>query len=495
MNKNQLFRKIPKMNVLLTQEMVQGLIDIYGYDVVLDVLRREQEKIRLEIAVCTEEKQAEACIETFMQKVEEHLKNMYRPHLKKALNGTGTILHTNLGRAPLPTKQAEEALREVSGYSNLEYDLANGVRGNRTEIIEKLLCEITGAESAVAVNNNAAAVLLVLNSLARDGEVVVSRGELVEVGGRFRIPEVIELGGAKLKEVGTTNRTNIKDYENAITENTKAFLKVHTSNYQIVGFTESVSTEELGELSGRSSFGEQKIPVVEDLGSGALVDLRKYGLPGEPVVRESLKRGADIVCFSGDKLLGGPQAGIIVGRKCYVDRMRFNPFYRAVRIDKLTAAILERVLTEYRFESRAIQNIPVLRMITKKIMDVEQDAKKLKRMLKRAAFQAEAELYPCESQIGGGSLPQAVIPSMAVAIVPTEISVEELERRMRKLPIPVIGRIEKGKLLLDMRTFEIEYASKLIAMLKETDTFLGNKGDKEQQEDESQATGSVCAGG
>ena len=230
------FVKIPKMNVLLTQEMVQGLIDIYGYDVVLDVLRREQEKIRLEIAVCTEEKQAEACIETFMQKVEEHLKNMYRPHLKKALNGTGQSSYQS-GESASSYERAEEALREVSGYSNLEYDLANGVRGNRTEIIEKLLCEITGAESAVAVNNNAAAVCLCWNSLARDGEVVVSRGELVEVGGRFRIPEVIELGGAKLKEVGTTNRTNIKDYENAITENTKAFLKVHTSNYQIVGFT------------------------------------------------------------------------------------------------------------------------------------------------------------------------------------------------------------------------------------------------------------------
>ena len=290
--------------------------------------------------------------------------------------------------------------------------------------------------------------------------MLVSRGELVEIGGHFRIPDVMEMSGATLVEVGTTNKTRLCDYEQRLSENTKAVLKVHTSNYRIVGFTEAVSVESLRNLP---------VPIIEDLGSGALIDLKQYGLPGEPVVQEALKNGADIICFSGDKLLGGPQAGIIVGKKCYVEQMRNNPLYRTMRIDKLTAAILERILLEYRSESRAVQNIPVLRMITKKPMDVEQDAKRLKRMLKRAGLAVELELYPCESQVGGGSLPLTTLPSMAVAFMPYEISVEELDRRMRKLPLPVIGRIEKGKYLLDMRTFEMEEASRFIKELKEED--------------------------
>lgn len=460
MNKNQLFRKIPKMDVLLAQDAVQKMITMYGYDSVLNALRREQEKLRLEIACCTDEDQMEEQIAELADRVQKELESAYCPQLKKVLNGTGTILHTNLGRAPLPGELVSEAVSAVRGYTNLEYDLDKGTRGNRGEVLERLLCEITQAEAAVVVNNNAAAVLLVLNAVARGGEVLVSRGELVEIGGHFRIPDVMEMSGATLVEVGTTNKTRLCDYEQRLSENTKAVLKVHTSNYRIVGFTEAVSVESLRNLP---------VPVIEDLGSGALIDLKQYGLPGEPVVQEALKNGADIVCFSGDKLLGGPQAGIIVGKKCYVEQMRNNPFYRAMRIDKLTAAILERVLLEYRSESRAVQNIPVLRMITKKPMDVEQDAKRLKRMLKRAGLAAELELYPCESQVGGGSLPLTTLPSMAVAFMPYEISVEELDRRMRTLPLPVIGRIEKGKYLLDMRTFEMEDASRFIKELKEED--------------------------
>lgn len=460
MNKNQLFRKIPKMDVLLAQDAVQKMITMYGYDSVLNALRREQEKLRLEIACCTDEDQMEEQIAELADRVQKELESAYCPQLKKVLNGTGTILHTNLGRAPLPGELVSEAVSAVRGYTNLEYDLDKGTRGNRGEVLERLLCEITQAEAAVVVNNNAAAVLLVLNAVARGGEVLVSRGELVEIGGHFRIPDVMEMSGATLVEVGTTNKTRLCDYEQRLSENTKAVLKVHTSNYRIVGFTEAVSVESLRKLP---------VPVIEDLGSGALIDLKQYGLPGEPVVQEALKNGADIVCFSGDKLLGGPQAGIIVGKKCYVEQMRNNPFYRAMRIDKLTAAILERVLLEYRSESRAVQNIPVLRMITKKPMDVEQDAKRLKRMLKRAGLAAELELYPCESQVGGGSLPLTTLPSMAVAFMPYEISVEELDRRMRTLPLPVIGRIEKGKYLLDMRTFEMEDASRFIKELKEED--------------------------
>ena len=460
MNKNQLFRKIPKMDVLLAQDAVQKMITMYGYDSVLNALRREQEKLRLEIACCTDEDQMEEQITELADRVQKELESAYCPQVKKVLNGTGTILHTNLGRAPLPGELVSEAVSAVRGYTNLEYDLDKGTRGNRGEVLERLLCEITQAEAAVVVNNNAAAVLLVLNAVARDGEVLVSRGELVEIGGHFRIPDVMEMSGATLVEVGTTNKTRLCDYEQRLSENTKAVLKVHTSNYRIVGFTEAVSVESLRNLP---------VPVIEDLGSGALIDLKQYGLPGEPVVQEALKNGADIVCFSGDKLLGGPQAGIIVGKKCYVEQMRNNPFYRAMRIDKLTAAILERVLLEYRSESRAVQNIPVLRMITKKPMDVEQDAKRLKRMLKRAGLAVELELYPCESQVGGGSLPLTTLSSMAVAFMPYEISVEELDRRMRTLSLPVIGRIEKGKYLLDMRTFEMEAASRFIKELKEED--------------------------
>lgn len=460
MNKNQLFRKIPKMDVLLAQDAVQKMITMYGYDSVLNALRREQEKLRLEIACCTDEDQMEEQITELADRVQKELESAYCPQVKKVLNGTGTILHTNLGRAPLPGELVSEAVSSVRGYTNLEYDLDKGTRGNRGEVLERLLCEITQAEAAVVVNNNAAAVLLVLNAVARDGEVLVSRGELVEIGGHFRIPDVMEMSGATLVEVGTTNKTRLSDYEQRLSENTKAVLKVHTSNYRIVGFTEAVSVESLRNLP---------VPVIEDLGSGALIDLKQYGLPGEPVVQEALKNGADIVCFSGDKLLGGPQAGIIVGKKCYVEQMRNNPLYRAMRIDKLTAAILERVLLEYRSESRAVQNIPVLRMITKKPMDVEQDAKRLKRMLKRAGLAAELELYPCESQVGGGSLPLTTLSSMAVAFMPYEISVEELDRRMRTLSLPVIGRIEKGKYLLDMRTFEMEAASRFIKELKEED--------------------------
>lgn len=498
MNKNQLFRKIPKMDVLLTQEAVQKMINEYGYDSVRKVLRQELDHLRtcMEenaagmpeecnvsrfMAVCGEkysgeEQMRKACTELLIETLEQKLAEVHRPHLIKVLNGTGTILHTNLGRAPIDESLLIDAVRAVSGYSNLEYDLEEGVRGSRGAAIETLLCEITGAEAAIVVNNNAAAVLLVLNALAKGKEVVVSRGELVEIGGQFRIPDVMELSGARLVEVGTTNKTRLSDYENAVNDETKAFLKVHTSNYRIVGFTETVETAELCKLreqykktfEGCMAEAEEsvEIPVIEDLGSGALIDLDKYGLPEEPMVRESIEHGADVVCFSGDKLLGGPQAGVIVGKKHYIEKMRSNPYYRAMRIGKLTAAVMERVLLEYRSENRAVQNIPVLRMMTKKPMDVEQDARKLKRMLKRAKIAAEIELYPCESQIGGGALPLTTIPSMAVGIVPEQISVEALEQKLRRFPVPVIGRIEKGRLLLDMRTFEMEYASEFVKQLQ-----------------------------
>lgn len=462
MDKNQLLRNLPKMDVLLAGEGAQSLILQYGYDSVREAFRNVQEDIRNKISTCYEIADAEQVMEQEIGDMEEHveeiLRTMYQPHLKKVLNGTGTVLHTNLGRAPLSRQLVEEATREVYAYSNLEFDLEVGVRGNRGEMIEGLLCELTGAEAAVVVNNNAAAVLLALHALSKGGDTIVSRGELVEVGGSFRIPDVMELSGAHLVEVGTTNKTKLSDYQQAITENTKVLLKVHTSNYRIIGFTEEVSVEELHTLG---------LPVVEDLGSGALLDLQKYGFSGEPYVQDSLRRGADVVCFSGDKLLGGPQAGILVGKKQYINQMKSNPVYRAMRIDKFTAAILEKVLLEYRCESRAVESIPVLRMLTRDLKDVEEDARYLKEMLETIPWDVDVELYSTKAQVGGGSLPLTLIPSVAIACGPRKENVEAFAQRLRKLPLPIVGRIEKGKFLIDLRTFEMEYIPEVIKELKE----------------------------
>jgi len=341
-----------------------------------------------------------------------------------------------------------EHIAEIAtGYSNLEYDLEAGKRGERYAHFEELLCKITGAEAAMAVNNNAAAVMLILSSLGKGGEVIVSRGELVEIGGKFRIPDVMEQSGATLVEVGTTNKTHYADYENAITENTAALLKVHTSNYRIVGFTETVGIDKLVELSEK-----YEIPIVEDLGSGVLLDLSKYGITYEPTVQDSIRAGADVVSFSGDKLLGGPQAGIIVGKKKYIDKMKKNQLTRALRIDKFTAATLEVVLKEYLSEARAIANIPVLQMITKSKEDLLKEARKLKRYLTALKLDAELAIENCESQIGGGSLPLERLASYAVTIKPNKITTAELENRMRFLPVPIIPRVINDKIYLDVRT-------------------------------------------
>ena len=314
----------------------------------------------------------------------------------------------------------------------------------------------------MAVNNNASSVLLILSSLAKGGEVVVSRGELIEIGGKFRIPDVMEQSGAALVEVGTTNKTHYDDYESAITENTKALLKVHTSNYRIVGFTDSVTIDELIPLAK-----ERDLPVVEDLGSGVLIDLAKYGLTHEPTVQESIAKGADVVCFSGDKLLGGPQAGIIIGKKKYIDVMKKNQLTRALRIDKFTAATLELVLQEYLSEEKAVKNIPVLRMITEPLAEVEKRARLLARKMRAAGLPAQIVVKPCESQIGGGSLPLERIPSMAVMIRPEKISVTELEERMRCLPVPIIPRTANDTIILDARTIKQRDIKLVADQLKE----------------------------
>lgn len=462
MNKNLLYRRIPKVDVLLEDEKIRELTEQYSYDTVLEAVREELDKLRALIGTCEDEAEGIREIEQLSVRIQEAVKAMHTPNMRTVINGTGTILHTNLGRAPIGERHMRHIADIAMNYSNLEYNLEAGARGERYSHFEKLLCKITGAEAAMAVNNNAAAVMLILSTMGKGKEVIVSRGELVEIGGKFRIPDVMEQSGAMLVEVGTTNKTHYTDYENAITEETAALLKVHTSNYRIVGFTDNVSIAELVPLGK-----EREIPVIEDLGSGVLIDLSKYGLTYEPTVQDSVRNGADVVCFSGDKLLGGPQAGIIVGKKKYIDQMKKNQLTRALRIDKFTAATLEVVLQEYLSEEKAIQNIPALRMITKEIEEITRDAQELETLLQQAELPAQIQMEPCESQIGGGSLPLERIPSMAVTIHPEKITTAELELRLRHMSVPMIVRTMNDKIVIDVRTVDKKWYPKIAKMLKE----------------------------
>ena len=465
MNKNMLYRSIPKVDVLLENSDIVTLIENHHRDVVVDVIREEIDKLRNFIKENDDVNLIETKINNLIENIKISTEKVYSYNIKKVINGTGTILHTNLGRAIISKKHADYLSEVVTSYSNLEYNLEEGKRGERYSHFEKLICKITGAEAAMAVNNNAAAVMLVLSSMAAEREVIVSRGELVEVGGKFRIPDVMKSSNAHLVEIGTTNKTHLEDYEDAISENTGAFLKVHTSNFKILGFTESVSIEELCKL-GR----EKDIPVIEDIGSGVLIDLSKYGLEYEPTVQDSIKAGVDVVSFSGDKLLGGPQAGIIVGKKKYIDKMKKNPLTRAFRIDKFTATILEMIFHEYLNEEDAIKNIPVLSLITKDLKEIEKNANTLFNKIENLKDVADINIKDTLSQIGGGSLPAERIKSKSVTIMPKNISTQSLEAKLRAGKNPVVGRISEEKLILDMRTVledEIDIlAQKLIDILK-----------------------------
>jgi len=370
------------------------------------------------------------------------------PTLTRVVNGLGVVLHTGLGRAPL-CEAAREGLADVSnGFSSLEIELESGRRGDRYSHVETLLCELTGAEAAHVVNNNCAATLLILSSMAAGREVIVSRGQLIEIGGAFRIPDVMKQSGCTMVEVGTTNRTHLRDYRNAVTENTAALLRVHMSNYRIRGFTKEVGLAELVELGG-----ETGIPVIDDLGSGALVDLGQFGLPKEPLVQESMQTGAAVACFSGDKLIGAGQAGIIVGKREHIARMKKHPLTRAMRLDKLSFTVLERTLELFLDEPRALEEHVLYRILLKPVEQMQREAQSLSRRVKpKLEGVAEVAVRASESEFGGGSLATESLESRVVAVKPLKTSVDDLAREMRLSRPPVFGRVENDEYLLDFRT-------------------------------------------
>lgn len=448
---NSLLRNIPKVDDLLRLPRISAAAAGLPANRLVVAIRTVLEEIRQE-CLCGLTQEIPP-LDEICERVEQILAEQTVASLRPVINATGIVLHTNLGRAPLPVKAAQAAYAVAQSYSTLEYDFESGQRGSRYSHVDVLLAGLTGAEAAMVVNNNAAAVLLILSALAKEKEVVVSRGELVEIGGSFRVPDIMVACGAILREVGTTNKTHPQDYKDAVNENTAALMKVHTSNFRIKGFAESVPLEELAYLAHA-----HELPLIEDLGSGALFSLAPYGFPEEPSVCDSIRAGVDILCFSGDKLLGGPQAGIILGKKTYIDLLKKHPLTRAMRVDKMTLAALEATLRLYLDRETAEAEIPVLSMLAAEQKALHAKAQRLFGLLS-ANQSVAAELIEGQAYVGGGSLPDVAIPTVLIALAPQQISVEVLEERMRKRPIPVIGRIYKGRYLLDVRTMlEEEFA-------------------------------------
>ena len=435
--KTSLLREIPSVDELLSRPELAALAAQVSRGYVVERVREVLEEVRAEIRAGAGGENPLADLEA---RVAERVRRGLEPSLRTVINATGVILHTNLGRAPLAAEAVARVGEVAAAYSNLEYDLAKGARGKRDVHAARLLRQLLGAP-AVVVNNNAAAVLLVLNTLADGGEVLVSRGELIEIGGSFRIPDVMAKSGAVLREVGTTNRTRLADYEAAIVPGrTRLLLRVHPSNYRIVGFTERPSLEELVTLGHRAG-----VPVFEDLGSGCLLDLRPFGIADEPVASDSLKAGADLVSFSGDKLLGGPQAGIITGRQDLVEQVRRNPLFRALRVDKMTYAALEATLAIYL--QGALDALPVLRMLRARSEEIAARARALV-----AGLPQPVELVPGESVVGGGSTPGQFLKTTLIAFTHPTLSAAEVEARLRLATPPVIARVEQDRVLLDLRT-------------------------------------------
>lgn len=460
MSKNELFRSIPKTDVLMEEPKIKAAMEQYGKEPVLEALRQQLDEIRAALSEKPESEVLEERLQNLTDRALAVVEDKKKCNLKHVVNATGVILHTNLGRAPLPQQAMDRLMEQMSGYMNLEYDLEAGHRGERYSHFEKLICKITGAEAAMAVNNNAAAALLMVSAIGAGKEVIVSRGEQIEIGGKFRIPDIIDQSGATRIEVGCTNKTRLSDYKEAMTEETGALLKVHTSNYKVLGFTESVEREDLVALGK-----EKGVPVIEDLGSGVLIDLSRFGLHKEPTVQESIAAGVDVVCFSGDKLFGGPQAGILAGKKEWIDLCKKHPLTRAMRIDKCTAAMLETVFSMYEDEAYAIKNIPVLSMITTPVSELEEKAQRFGNKLSKALPEGtDISVISCSNPVGGGSLPGEFLESRAVALGANSHRIPELASNLRFGELPVIVRVEEDHLVFDMRTM---YEEEFDAVIKE----------------------------
>lgn len=461
-----MLKNIPKVDRILEWPQVQLLLEHSPRPEVLHVVRLILERLRESVKLGARTDLPDN--NQIIGMITCELRSRTAPSLRKVINGSGVVVHTNLGRSPL-ADAAEEAIHTVSaGYSNLEFDLASGERGSRYSHVEGLLCELTGCEAALVVNNNAAAVILALSSLATGREVIVSRGELVEIGGSFRIPDVMCQSGARLVEVGCTNRTHKRDYLNAISDATSLLLKVHTSNFAIVGFTAETTLEELSAL-GR----EKEIPVMLDAGSGCLVDLAPYGIKGEPTIRCYLETGADVVTFSGDKLLGGPQAGIIVGKKELIGPMKKHPLLRALRMDKLNLASLEATLRLYRDERQAMAEIPTLKMLTMSANELSHRADRLLRYLRRRLpGNVTLARHQGESSAGGGAFPLLQLPTTLIEIRIAGITPFRIEAAMRHVATPVVGRVQRDRFLLDVRTIPEKDFPPLLASILESATIL-----------------------
>ncbi|MBV8260822.1 MAG: L-seryl-tRNA(Sec) selenium transferase [Paraburkholderia sp.] len=469
---NALLAKMPAVERVIASADAQPLIAQYGRTQVLDAIRAAQDAWRRDVQAGTfahENKDIEPFApERVIAAAAQRLADRARSRLRPVFNLTGTVLHTNLGRALLPDEAIKAVVQALTQPANLEFDLASGKRGDRDDLIDALICELTGAEAATVVNNNAAAVLLLLSALATRKEVVVSRGELVEIGGAFRIPDIMSRAGARLREIGTTNRTHLKDYEAAINARTALLMKVHCSNYAISGFTKSVELEELAPLARRHG-----LPVAVDLGSGTLVDLAQWGLPAEPTVRATVEGGADLVTFSGDKLLGGPQAGLIVGRKELIVKIKKHPLKRALRVGKLTLAALEPVLRLYQAPEFLRERLTTLRLLTRPAVEMQEAAQRVLPPLQRALGEAyAASIEPMFSQIGSGALPVDVLPGSGLVLRHagkggSGRALLKLERALRSLPRPVIGRIADDALRMDLRCLESADESAFVAQLTE----------------------------
>ena len=463
MSSQSIYSLIPSIDALLQHETLKSLVARYGHEPIKLAARAQLEALRSELREAQKNDNQlldsfsrDAISERVAQGVRQTLVEEFKPLLRPVFNLTGTVVHTNLGRSRLPDA-AIAAMAIAAGDSvDLEFDLLSGSRGDRDSRLEALLCELTGAEAATVVNNNAAAVVLLLNSLAKDKEVIISRGELVEIGGAFRIPEVMESAGCKLREVGTTNRTHARDFSAGINEGTALIMKVHASNYEIKGFTSSVPESELAAIAHAGG-----LPFVSDLGSGSLVDMTRFSLPPEPTVRETVEAGADLVTFSGDKLLGGPQAGIIVGKAALIAKIKANPLKRALRVDKTILAALLSVLQLYRDPGSLPQRLPLLQ-------DLCREPDEIRRLAERVALplqttlqeQFSVEVVECKSQIGSGALPLETLPSHALRITAPDKApdsrITALAARLRELERPIIGRLSAGSLVLDMRCLRDE---------------------------------------